>query len=270
MRLCVLGTSSSSGLGLPNPSQAWPWLAAAELASTLGEEVAVHHAVFMPYGSRAVDYALSKVDASDPDVVVVSLGSYPCAIGTVAERVRRRYGKRAHRLYRRLEQRFEGATANRGTARGQLNRMARKVVRRVIGTETLAGVDEVVGVYNELLHRLAQREGLHVLVLVAPHWPAEVVKENPGADRIFADVRRRVRPVVDEHRYLWTDSQPAYDAAPNRRALYQTDEAHKSEAGHRIQAEEVVKALVGPGGPYAERVQGTGAGRSRLSLEPLP
>jgi lysophospholipase L1-like esterase len=254
MRVCVLGNSSSAGLGLANPALAWPRLAAAELSSRLGEDAVVEHSVFMPYGSRAVEYALARVEASDPDVVVVSLGSYPCAVGTVGERIRRRYGKRAHRLYRRFERRVETATGNRGGFRGRLNRSGRWVARRVIGTETLATVDEVVEAYSELLRRLAQRERLPVLVFPEPHWPAQVVKENPGADRIFAEVRRRVHTVVEAHHLLWADSQPAYEAAPNRRALYQTDEAHKSEAGHQVQAGVMVNALIGEGGPFADRV----------------
>jgi hypothetical protein len=64
-----------------------------------------------------------------------------------------------------------------------------------------------------------------------------------------------VQAVAEAHHLLWADSQPAYEAAPNRRALYQTDEAHKSEEGHRVQASVMMNALIGHGGPFAERVR---------------
>lgn len=255
MRICVLGHSTSAGGGLPDRSLAWPWLAALELSQSLDEPVDVRHIMFVPMGARSVDYAVAKVDECDPDVVIVSLASYVCAIRTVAERVRQRYGERALRLYRRLEHRFEAGTGNRQGARGEVNRRGRWLARRLIGTAAFTSVDEVSGIFSEVLRTLSQREGLHVLALAEPQWPAWVDRQNRGANRIFTTLCQSVHAVVEAHHLLWADSEPGFAATPHRNALYQSDGVHKSIAGHRLQATDVVQALIGPQGPFAERVK---------------
>lgn len=251
VRLLVIGHSTSAGGGLPSQSLAWPWLAAADLSLSLGEPVDVRNVIFVPMGTRAVGYAMAKVEEYDPDVVVVSLASYVCAIGTVGERVRRRYGERAHRLYRRFEARFEAATRDATGTPGRANRGARWLARHTIGTATYTSVEEVSSVFEELLSTLARREGMQVVALAEPQWPHWVVKRNRQAATIFSTLCARARAAVDAHHLIWADSDPRYSAAPDRDALYQADGVHKSIAGHVLQARDVVEALTGPGGPLA-------------------
>ncbi len=255
MRICVIGNSATAGVGLADQSLAWPWLAASQLSSAIGEPVEVSHVLFAPMGGRAAGFALSKVEESDPDVVVIAVGSYVCAIGTVGERVRRRFGERAYRAFRRTELWFESRTGNRRDAFGRTNRAGRWLARRVIGTATITTIDDVVDVFNELMRLLSQREGLQVVALAEPQWPKRIAKENPGAAEALDAVMTRVHTVVDARRFLWADSGPSYDAAPDREALYLPDGVHKTVEGLRIQAGLVVQALIAEGGPYADRVQ---------------
>ncbi|MBI5948175.1 MAG: hypothetical protein HY875_08560 [Chloroflexi bacterium] len=255
MRICVIGNSATAGVGLPDQSLAWPWLAASQLSAAIGEPVDVRHILFAPMGGRAAGFALSKVEETDPDIVVIAVGSYVCAIGTVAERVRQRFGERAYRAFRRTELWFESRTGNRRDTFGRLNRAGRWLSRRVIGTATITTIDDVVNVFSELLRLLAQREGLHVVALAEPQWPKRIARENPGSAEALDTVMKRVHVAVDRHRFLWADSGPSYDAAPDREALYLPDGVHKTVEGLRIQANLVVQALIGHGGPYADRVQ---------------
>ncbi len=255
MRICVIGNSATAGLGLAEQSLAWPWLAASQLSASIDEPVDVRHVLFAPMGSRAAGFALSKVEESDPDVVVIAVGSYLCAIGTVGERVRRRFGGRAYGLFRRTELWFESRTGNRRDAFGRVNRAGRWLARRVIGTATITTIDDVVNVFSDLLRLLSQREGLHVVALAEPQWPKRTAKENPGAAEALVAVTKRVQTVVDARRFLWADSGPSYDAAPDREALYLPDGVHKTVEGLRIQAGLVVQSLIGECGPYADRVK---------------
>ena len=54
----------------------------------------IEHLILSPVGSRPADKALTGVEESDADCVIVLVGSYACAVKTVYERVRRRFGKR--------------------------------------------------------------------------------------------------------------------------------------------------------------------------------
>ncbi|MBA4181808.1 MAG: hypothetical protein C0506_14555 [Anaerolinea sp.] len=239
---------------------AWPWLVAADLGSARGEPCEVHHVTMIPMGSRVVDYAISKVEASRPDLVLVPLGSYVAAIRTVGERVRRRYGERAHRIFRRLEVRFEARTGNRAGVPGSANRWGRRLLRRVIGTEAYTTLDEVAAVYEELLRRLSQHEGLPVLVLAEPRWPAWVDRENAGANTIFDELCRRTRLVADRRRMLWADCEPLFALAANRDALYLSDGVHKSAHGARLQAQAVLAALREAGAGFPPEPGGDGSG----------
>lgn len=243
MRICVLGNSTSFGTGLTHQSLAWPWLVAGRLSQELGGDVGVRHVMLMPIGARVADYAAARVREHDPDIVIVLIGSYACAVRTVGERVRRRYGERAARGYRTLERAFESRTGNRPGRRGRLNTAGRWLARHLIGTAAMTSVDEVVRAYSDVLRRLAQPEGAEVVVFPEPIWTTVAERENPGANRIFAEVRRRVRAVAEEHRLHWVDPEPVFAAAPDRQALYLSDGAHKTAEGHRMQAAVITEAL---------------------------
>jgi len=207
--------------------------------------VDIEHLILSPVGSRPADKALTGVEESDADCVIVLVGSYACAVKTVYERVRRRFGKRAAGRFRVFEHRFErslGTGAN-GDHRTRLNDVARRVLRRIAGSEAPATVAEVVATYSDVLRRLASREGCDVLVFPEPNWTVVVERANPGANRIFGEVRSAVKEVTDEHRLLWVDPNPAFAAAPDQEALYMADGVHKTAEAHRMQAEIMTAAI---------------------------
>ena len=241
MRICVLGTSSSAGTGLPK-EVAWPWLATAELAAGTGRPVEVEHVTLFPVGARAADFAMSKVEALDPDLVVFAFGSYPCAVRAVAPRIRRRFGERAYRAYTTLEKRANERPGNTLATTSRRHRWTRWLVRRAVGAETIASLDEVAGVLGDVLHRLSHREGTDVLVFSEPDWPAALERDSRDCNKILRALRDRMHEVAREHRYPFVDCTPAFDV-PHRDSLYLADAVHKSPAGHRVQADEFKRAV---------------------------
>jgi lysophospholipase L1-like esterase len=254
MRIVVLGHSTSSGEWLADRAQAWPWLVAAELEARTGAPVEVVHHSFVPMGGRAVPYGLVKTAEAEPDVVLVPVATFVCCVGTVGERIRRRWGERAFRAYHRLERAFDLRTGNRPGARGRFNRLGRRVSRRLLGTATFTSVDDVVEVYRELLRGLAQREGLVVGALMEPSWPAWMDAENPGAKAMHARIREEVGAFARQQHVLWADSDDVYMKAADRGALYFADGVHKTVAGHRAYADALLPVLLALDGPLAEEI----------------
>jgi lysophospholipase L1-like esterase len=243
MELIVLGNSVSAGTGLRDASRAWPSLLARELEQTRGETVSVRHVVFAPTGAGAPAYALKRTATAGEAVVIVSLGSYVCAVATVSERIRKRWGERAARRWLALERAFEGGTGNRGTALGTLNRAGRWLARHTIGVDTITTVDEVVDVYSRVLDGLAQAEHTDVIVFPEPFWPARMDRANPGANVAFGRIRHEVQRVAIRHHFRWADAEPAWSQVPDREVHYQPDGMHKTEEGHRLLAEAVLAQL---------------------------
>jgi hypothetical protein len=255
MRVCVLGHSTSSGDWLNDRQLAFPWLIASELSAATDVDVEVLHVTFVPMGGRAAPYALAKVDECDPDMVIVPVASFVCSVGTVGERIRRRWGERTFRRFHRVERAFDGKTGNRPGARGGANRLARRITRRVLGTATFTSVDDTAMVYEELFRGLARREGLIVAALMEPSWPRWVDAENPGAVNAHHALRDRVKLTALQHRVVWAESDTVYDSDPERDKLYFADGVHKTEAGHRAYALALLPQLLAPDGPLGSRVK---------------
>ncbi len=243
MELVVLGNSVSAGTGLGDPEIAWPWLAAQDLGSSLGRAVSVRHTTFAPIGGAAPDYALKRLGDTSDAIVVVVLGSYVCAVGTVAERVRQRWGEAWSRRYLRLEHAFEGRTGNRRGLAARANRAGRRLSRRLIGVATMTTVEEVIEVYSSVLAGLARSEHTDVVVFPEPYWPQDIERENAGANAAFDRIRQELRVVADRHHFLWADAEPAWSEVPDRNVYYQPDLTHKSEEGHRLLAAALVESL---------------------------
>lgn len=246
MRVCVLGNSASAGNGLEDRSLSWPWLVGRDLEARLGEPVEVTHVSVVASGPRAADYALDKMEAADPDLVVMVIGTYLCCIGTVSEAVRHRFGNRVHRWYLKVERRFDARTRTDPGLGGTANRAGRSILRRLLGTRPYATLDDVSTVFGQIIRGLAQREGTTVVVFAEPSWPKGTDRANPGALRTQMEVVRRARTVAAEHHLLWAETDAHYATVPDRDSLYQPDGVHKTELGLRLQADALLEVLLDP------------------------
>lgn len=263
MKLFVLGNSASAGNGLGDQGQAWPWLIGRELEGRLGQPVDVTHVGVVASGPRAADYALTRVEAADPDMVIVVIGTYLCCIGTVSEQVRHRFGNRVHRWYLKVERRFDARTRTAPGVPGKVNRAGRSLLRRSIGTRPYATVDDVSEVFGDILRRLAQREGTTVVAFAEPSWPVATDAANPGAIRSWGEVTRRVRQVAADHHLLWAETDSAYARVPDRDSLYQPDGVHKTIEGMRVQANALLDVLLDPSRELVPQTGAAGPMRAR-------
>ncbi len=243
MKLLVLGNSNTHGAYLQPGETGWPVLVAREWEARLHEPVECENRSFFPMGSRAVPYVRNLVDETDPELVIIPMEVYVCAVGWVSLKVRQRLGDRAFRWYRAVEGRLTRSHAPLGGAGSPPRSLGRRALRRLVGAATHTTIDGVIATYTELLHELARDEGRHVLVVGGTHYGPQVRRENPDLPAIIARVEGAIRPVIEEHRFLWTDVHLAYEAGPGTDACQVADGIHANGIGHRIFAATVLQAL---------------------------
>jgi hypothetical protein len=254
VRLLVLGSSSSVGSGLARRDLAWPWLVARELPGSIDEPVDLAHEVIFPVGPAAVPRAKAAVERFHPDVVIYAYGAYPCAVETVALRVKQLLGERAFRMFRRAERRFDSTVGGSAAKRRRSGRWVRWLARRTIGVAPLTTFEELSGIQLEIVHWLSRFEGMVVIVSCEPDLPAGPDEVNTRANIILARDRDLVNGVAIGHHFLISDCRPGFAAVPDRDRLFQADAVHKTEAGHAIQAQSFLQTLLSAPSPYADRV----------------
>ncbi len=252
--MLVIGSSDTTGSSLGDPSQAWPQLVGRELGAVVDEPVDVVNLPVVPVGPKAVPRVQDALQKNPPDLVVFSFGAYHFIVATVGQRVRRRYGERAYRLFRKVEIRFERKTASAEGAPARMNHMGRWLARRIIGAEPLSTEEEVTGIQLEIMRQLAQREGLTVVVLYAPPLATSIDRENKNANKRLAEHREYMTGAGRDHHFLVADCVPGFEAANEQGPLRHSDGVHKSASGHRIQADAIMSVLLSPPSPFAPPV----------------
>ena len=251
MQLLVIGSSDTTGITLADPSLAWPNAVGAQLSKLLGEPVDVANVPVVPVGPKAVPRVEAALERHQPDIVVFSFGAYHFIVGTVGNRVRRRYGERAYKLFRKLEVRFESKTENKEGGPARLNRAGRWLARHTIGTEPLSTKEEVTRIETDIMRLLSQQEHLTVVIMLAPPLADSLSRENKGANHRLAVHRDAMNDFARGLHFLIADCVPGFEAAAARDRLRHSDGVHKGPAGHIIQTEAIMKALLEPPSPFA-------------------
>lgn len=252
MRMLVIGSSDTDGRSLADPMQVWPNIVANELGEAIATKVEFINLPVVHVGPKAVPRVVDALEKHQPDLVIFAYGGYHFMIATVDQRVRRRYGERAFRVYKRLEKRFERATKNPdGRQSARVNHAGRRLARTIIGAETLATREEVVGIQSEIVRQLSQREGLVVVMLAAPDVPPSMVRDNPRANILLGEHREYMTNLALGHHFLIADCVDDFRSHAVREHLSTSDGIHKSADGHRIQADAIMKTLLQSPSPYA-------------------
>ena len=241
MRCLVLGHSGTAGFGLDSLAQTWPARLEQLLNNSQPRECTVSAVTLFPVGARAVEWAIARVEQAHPDLVILILNSYPCAVPVVSASVRHRFGKRAERLYRRMEQRHEAQDGEPRDGRAATNEAGRRWARRLLGTRTMANVGEVSGVYMEILERLARHEGIQVLVFVEG-FGAQVQHRLPEVRQRLAELHALVRPTADAHRFVWCDAT-GWLTPDSGSSFWHPDDVHANARGHARYAELLLESL---------------------------
>ena len=239
MRVLALGNSDSSGAYISGPT--WSQVARIQLEERLGEQVQFDDVPYSVTAPTALSYAEKKIAEAEPDVVVVTLGSYPFTAGFTWVRVRALFGERAGRWYRHLEERFEKETRERGLLRDRINRFARKVVPRVVGTQPMTTREQLTESYRDLFRVLSHNEGLGVVVVTYPGRGAHAKTRKAIRERaIFFP---EMEAVARSHRFAWVDGVKAFDESARGDVIHTGDGLHFNESGHEVLGGAVARAI---------------------------
>lgn len=243
MRISVLGNSDTSGMFLAAGDQPWPALLAQQLPESLDEEVVVDSWRWAPFNPDAVSRALGLIDKAEPDIVVVTLASFWCTVGTVRAGIDRRLGKRAGRLYGRAEVTFRQRFERHGPPGTAANGLGRRTARRLLGASTYMSLDAFIAVYGELVRELSQRESLQVLVCGDHHFNerlrGRVRAIAPRIERIEA----AIRPLVRERKLDWGDLEEAISGGARREEMISFDGVHMTAEAHQRVAQALLPVL---------------------------
>ena len=251
LRILVIGSSDTGGATLGNPQDAYPWVIKREFAEALAHEVEVVNLPVVHVGPKAVPRVEAALERENPDIVIFGYGAYSFIIASVGQRIRRRYGERAYGWYRKWEERVQKRTGGEDSTPTRSGDLGRRIARKLIGAEALASREEVAGIQAEILSRLARREGTTVVMLAAPDVPYALVRYNPKANILLGQHREHMTAIARGHHFLIADCVQAFRDAPVREHLSTSDAIHKSAAGHRIQADCIMKVLREAPSPYA-------------------
>ena len=238
------GHSDSGDSYLPDGVLPWAERTRAWIEAASGTPCELQQVRFAPIGSRAVDYLLDQVARAAPDILVLPLGTYVFAVGTVEESIRARFGAQVQRLYRRSEAAFQRGTSD-GQRRRRTNRAGRRIARTVIGTRAMATVEQTATIYVEILHRLAQIESLQVVAVADARFSLETQKRNPGLHDKVERMHAILLPVIEQHHFMLADLEGALRKAPDRSVFHHDDGVHTTAAFHETYFELLKETLAG-------------------------
>ena len=232
-KLFIAGHSDSGDRYLPSGTLPWAERTRAWLEETQETPCELESIRFAPIGPRAVEYLLGAVEQAAPDFLVLPFGAYVFTVGTVAESVRQRFGERAGRLFLQTEARLQERTRE-GRVRLAINSAARKTTRRLLGTRTMATVEESTAIYEEILHRLARLESCQVVAIADARFSVETQNREPLMHSRIDQMHARLLPIVEQHHFKLVDVEGALRLVPDRSVLYQADGVHTTAAFHDV------------------------------------
>lgn len=243
LRISVLGNSDTSGMLLNAGEQSWPSLLRERLSESLDEDVVVDSWRWAPFNPDAVPRALSLIDAAEPDIVVVTLASFWCTVGTVRAGIDRRFGKRAGRLYGRAEGAFRQRFEQHGPPGTAANGLGRRTARRILGASTYMSLDAFIAVYSDLIRELSQRENLQVLVCGDHHFNARLRRRVRAIAPAIEGIEAAIRPLVRERKLDWGDVEEAISVGGRREEMISFDGVHMTPEAHERVAQALLPVL---------------------------
>jgi hypothetical protein len=242
-KLFLAGHSDSGAAYLPPGVLPWPERTRRSLEVLTGEPWELVEVRFAPIGPRAVDYLAGKIEAAQPDIVILPFTAYLCAVGSVEESIRQRFGERPARWFRSVEHPFQQRTRDGGTVARRANRKGRTLGRRLLGARPPATVEQTAAIYEEVLHRLARMESVQVLAIEDARFSAEIQAREPKLHQRIDALYARILPVARSHHFAIANVEGALRAAPDRSVFHQPDGVHTTAAFHDLFFSVIDKAL---------------------------
>lgn len=228
MRVLVLGNSDTAGVF--SGGETWTQIVREKLRDEDGDLVFTD-VTFSPLGAQAPGVAARLVRDHEADLVILPVGTFAFTTTFTALRVRRLLGRRVARLYKRAENQFDHSTRQRGAVRDRLNRVVRRTVRTVVGTEPIASPEASAAAYRAVLDALARNERCDVLVAAYPPEAPKFFEGRPAAQRagFLAEIERGVR----DHHFRWVLGDDALRDLPPGVEILTRDGFHFNAEGHR-------------------------------------
>ena len=237
VEILVFGDSDTSGRhtgGAP-----WPELLTADLVDAGRGPVNVRFSSFSPVPANSAEFAARKVGETKPDIAILVVASFPFTARFVRLRVERLFGKRAGRWYKRLEDNFDTSTRGKSGGRDHLNRVARRVVPKVVGSGAYSTREKVTANYVETLRALSRFEDTDVVVFSYPGMAAST--NTPWAVKQRKLFFAEMKAAASQQRMPWVDGVEIF--AGHAREDVMADGFHFNQAGHRIIADALLAAV---------------------------
>jgi hypothetical protein len=261
MKVLLFGNSDTRGEAAPGSS----WAETALETAGWAGGVDFYERRFAPVGHRAMALVDGYLDGIEPDVVFIPLSEYAFWAASVEVQIRELFGRRAARVYKRLERAFERLTGGDRRVAAVARESVRGAARRVIGVRPLASPEDVEKTYREAFRRLAQHEGLHVYVVAYPRTPLLDRDAKLAASR--ARFLEQLRVAATAHHFRWVDGDEAMSARGLSGAeCFSRDMVHVSPLGREVVGLALGEALGGSGedGDLRERERPHGGCRKGL------
>lgn len=237
LTVLVLGRSSTEGLGLDDIRKSWPVLMGELVAAELDRPVNVETRRLNPDGRDPTGYIERLIAETRPHAVLVSVSAYDFAVGRVVNRVSQVFGVRVARAASEIENRTRAL--QKSSRPGLVNRSARKVVTRFIGTAPMRTREEVEYTLEGVFRCLSRQEDIAVAVRETSGSGSRVLAErNPGYARISADFTAEWERRARKRHFYWI---PAPADRPE--AAYARDGVHLTELGHEIRAKSIAPTI---------------------------
>lgn len=240
MHVLVLGNSDTQGRFVEG--ETWPGVVREVLSAQTDEPVTVTEAGFSAVSTAGAAFAERKIRELEPDLVILPLGTFAFTVGCTWKRVERLLGKRIGSRYRSAEEAFDRHTRDRGHEPPRLNRLARKTIRRAIGTQPLISQKRLTQNYTDIIHAVARVEHVDLVLVAYPPEEGKHVTVRHIARR-RADFLRDITAAARQHRYAVVDSAPLFSAAAPGADLLTADGFHLQLAGHELLGTAVAAAI---------------------------
>lgn len=236
--ILVLGDSDTEGAVTGGAN--WPSMVVDALRSAGVQNVELSSRRFTAVPPNADAYAGRRVSELKPDIVVLPVSAWGFTSQFVEYRVQRLLGKRAARWYKRLENRFDRATRERRASPAGANKVARGLLRRIIGTAPQISAGELAEHYREVFRALARFEDTQVIAMMYPGLTLSTLP--PKVRNARTAYAAAMRKAAESHRFAWLAADRIFPNGADIRQ-YALDDLHFNEAGHRLIADEMLKIL---------------------------
>lgn len=208
MRILILDQSDSAGAGLADLEDAWPRRMARELErTTFGRPEVIDLWLHARPGVGA--YVRRRLDEHRPDVVILVLSAHLFVSQGISSHLQQRLPRGLYAAYGAALRLFKAGAERAGSSGRLVDRTLRRQARRLLRVRPSMGAEEVSSAYAEVIHELARREDLLVVVSGGTSYARHLQRELPGLAAAIARFNAGLRLLVERHHMRWLDLEEA-------------------------------------------------------------